>query len=219
MTENWNTSGLIIEGICGTGKTTLFHALLQCIRFVQKSFLSTIALSEHQTQRVLEHKEREQGLAPADNIALLDQHVTYWESIHTRLEQMPWRQDNRTNMRMLYILERFHFTHVYHYRHMNWRDVQGIDARLAQLNCKLCLLTMSDTMMEQRIITSRDAGWRDYLKQYGETNDEIIEHYIAQQELLRRLCEQSQLDTLIIDTSESSIDTILPQVLDFWGAI
>ena len=132
---------------------------------------------------------------------------------------MPWRQDNRTNMRLLYILERFHFTHVYHYQHINWQDVQSIDARLAQLNCKLCLLTMSDAAMEQRIITSRDSGWREYLTQYGKTNDEIIEHYISQQELLRRLCEQSQLDTLIIDTSESSIDNTLEQALDFWNTV
>ncbi len=68
MPENWNISGLIVEGISGTGKTALFRALLSSDRFIHKPFLSTVALSEYQTQRVLERRERETGLEVADNL-------------------------------------------------------------------------------------------------------------------------------------------------------
>lgn len=219
MNDNWNISGLILEGICGTGKSTIFRSIIQSRRFVQKSFLSSVILSEHQTQRVLERKEREYGLTQSDNISLLDQHVTYLELARDRLEQMPWCTNNRTNMRIPFILERFHFTHVYHYEHMSWQDVQEIDFRLAKLNCKLCLLTVDDSMLKHRIITSRDADWRDYLSRYGGKDDEIIEYYSIQQRMLLDLCGLSALETLVVDTTESTVEETLDQVLSFWGAI
>ncbi len=167
-------SGLILDGICRTGKTTIFRSLLQAAPFVKRSFLSSLVLSEHQTQRVLERKEREEGLKQSDNVALLDQHVTYLECMRDRLGQMQWCENNRTNMRIPYVFERFHFTHVYHYTHMSWPDVQEIDTRLAGLNCKLCLFSMDDSMLKRRIFTNRSPGWREYLARYGETDDEIV---------------------------------------------
>jgi len=219
MNENWNISGLILEGVCGTGKTTVFHSLQQSERFSRRSFLSAILLSEHQTQRVLERKEREVGLTTADNVGLLNQHVSYLEAVQNRLGQMEWCQDNRTNMRIPYVLERFHFTHVYHYNHMSWSHVEKVDRRLAKLNCKLCLFTVDDSALRDRIITGRNADWRRYLSRYGNTDDEIIAYYAKQQKLLRSLCDKSELDTLVIDTTNMIIEDTLGQVIDFWGAI
>jgi thymidylate kinase len=219
MKESWNISGLILEGICGTGKTTLLRALVQSARFTRKTFLSSIVLSEHQTQRVLERKEREQGLAVADNLTLLDQHVSCLESMHERLDQMPWRANNRTNMRVVFLLERFHLTHVYHYSYMSWDDVKGIDARLAKLNCKLCLLTMDNSIFKKRIIDSRDSAWREYLGRHGDSDDEILDHYRKQQEYLRRLCQKTALNVSVCDTTNMSVDETVGQVLDFWGVV
>lgn len=197
----------------------MFRSLLQSERFVRKSFLSAVVLSEHQTQRVLERKEREDGLLLSDNGSLLDQHVTYLESVNDRLDQMSWCQNNRTNMRIPYVFERFHFTHFHHYDHVCWEDMQEIDSRLANLNCRLCLFTMDGSMLKHRIIENRDSGWREYLKRYGETDGEILAYYAVQQEMLRALCEKSKLDTLIVDTTNTSLQDTLDQVLDFWGAI
>lgn len=219
MKDNWNISALILEGICGAGKTTIFRSLLQSERFVQKSFLSSIVLSEHQTQRVLERKERETGLTPDDNVGLLDQHVSYLEAVQHRLNQMEWCRNNRTNMRVPCVLERFHFTHVYHYPHMTWEHVQPIDHRLAELNCKVCLLTIPDELLRERIITNRDSGWREYLSRYGKTDEEILRYYAAQQQRLRGLCETSELETLVLDASGMRVDDTVNRVLDFWGAI
>ncbi|MCF7818946.1 MAG: hypothetical protein K9M54_13800 [Kiritimatiellales bacterium] len=219
MTENWNISGLILEGICGTGKSTILRSLQQSERFYRRSFLSAIVLSEHQTQRVLEQKEREVGLTTADNVGLLDQHVSYLEAVRDRLNQMQWCQNNRTNMRVPYVLERFHLTHVYHYPHMTWEHVQPIDRRLAGLNCKLCLLTIPDAVLRERIIANRNAAWREYLSKYGQTDEEILRYYATQQQLLRDLCGKSEIDTLVLDTSRISADDAVNQVLDFWGAV
>lgn len=216
MSDSWNISGLILEGICGAGKTTLFRSITRSARFNHRTAPTLIALTEHHTQRVLEEQERNEGLTPADNTSLLDSHVAYLELLNQRLEKMPWRENNRTNMRVCYLLERFHFTHVYHYPHMNWELVQSIDARLAQLNCRLCLLTIDESQFEDRIILGRDDGWREYLKRYGQTNAEIVAHYTERQRLLIDLCQRSRLPTTILNTSNLSEADALNHVLDFW---
>lgn len=219
MNETWNLSGLILEGVCGTGKTTILRSLQQSERFSCRSFLSAIVLSEHQTQRVLEWKEKEVGLTTADNVGLLNQHVSYLEAVQDRLSQMNWCQNNRTNMRIPYLFERFHFTHVCHYNHMSWSHVEDIDRRLSELNCKLCLFTVDESKLEDRIICSRNAAWRDYLSRYGRTDDEIIAYYAEQQRHLLSLCEKSELDVLVVDTTNIVVEETLGQVIDFWEAI
>ena len=219
MNSNWNISGLILEGISGTGKTALLSALIKSERFIERSFLSSIVLSEHQTQRVLEKKDRDLGLLISDNLELLNQHVTNLENLQNPLNQMQWCRNNQINMRIPYILERFHFTHVYHYDHMEWKNVQEIDSRLSHLNCKLCIFTVDERELEQRLFTGRDSAWNNYIKRYGDSNREILEYFLKQQNELIDLAAESQLDTLIVNTGELNIEETLEQVLDFWGAV
>lgn len=212
---NRNISGLILEGICGTGKSTLFRSIMHSAPFCHRNAPTLVALTEHHTQRVLEDRERNGGLTPEDNTALLDSHVAYLEHLNERLEKMPWRENNRTNMRVGYLFERFHFTHACHYSHMNWKRIEPIDARLARLNGRLCLLTLDESQIESRIILARDNGWREYLKRYGQTNAEIVAYYAEQQHLLVELCERSSLPTIILNTSRLSETDTLNRLLEF----
>jgi thymidylate kinase len=217
MTTIRNIAGLIIEGVCGSGKSTVLRELAQSAQFQSRPGLSTIVLSEHQTQRVLESKERSDGLKPADNIDLLDQHVKYLEDLNDRLVQMPWAENGRSNMRLAYIFERFHLTHVSHYEHISWEDVQEIDNRLSRLHCKAILLTADRAVLEQRTISGRDSDWRKYIERFGESDTEILDHYVSQQSLLQTLCDKSKLDTLAVDTSEIDIETALNCIIKHWG--
>ena len=119
--------GLILEGVPGTGKTTLLKSILRSPRYVDRSFLSTIVLSEHQTQRVLEAKEEEEGLNRHDNVALLEGHVTYVGGILRGLEGMPRCANGRTNNRV-----------TYHYPHVDWKDVAHIQGEGGQRNTGRC---------------------------------------------------------------------------------
>jgi hypothetical protein len=213
---NWDISGLIIEGICCTGKTTLVHALTRSAPFVQKNYPSSVVLSEHHTQRVLERKESREGLTPNDHLELLEFYVQFFEKVQERSNQTDWNARNRTNHRLPFLLERFHLTHVYHYG-LAWNHVQCIDERLTKINCKLCLLEINETDMERRIILERDEGWRKYVHQFGRSNLEIVDYYKRQQDLLLSLLQRTKLEWMRINTSETTVEETLSQVLTLWN--
>jgi len=213
---NWDVSGLIIEGSPCTGKTTLVQALTRSAPFVQKSYPSSVVISEHHTQRVLERKQSLEVLTPEDHLEVLEFYVQFFEKVHERASQMDWSTRNRTNHRFPFLLERFHFTHVVHYG-LTWEHVRSIDERLARINCRVCLLEMDETDMEQRIILDRDDGWRKYVHNFGNSNIEIVEHYKKQQAVLLDLLQRTKLDWLKINTSQTSVDEAVLQLISFWG--
>lgn len=216
MKENWNISGLILEGISGTGKTAIFDRLVRTTPFVEKNHLTSIILSEHHTQRILEKKDREQGLTIDDNISLLNNHVTYLESLSERLEMMDWCDKNMTDMRVPYIFERFHLTHAYQYDHLSWEDVEVIDKRLAALNGHLCLFTTNKDQLSERLFRKPDPSWHSYLRRFGNSRDEIVDHFLQQQDSLLEFSERSVLRKRIIDTSTADVEEIAKEILEFW---
>lgn len=217
MSANRNISGLILEGICCAGKTSVLRALIGSPQFTEKGFVSSLVLSEHHTQRILEKKEREQGLTTSDNVTLLQHQVAFLESLGQRLEPMEWLDRNRTGQRFCYLLERFHLTHVCHYPHMSWDHVEDIDRRLAAQGCKLCLLTIDDATIEQRLVLNRNEEWKQYVKKYGSSAGEIVAHYSRQQRMMINLCNASMLEFVEIDTSKMTVADTVANVMNFWG--
>lgn len=214
----WNVSGLVLEGISGTGKTEILKSILRSDRFVNKGFLSSYIMSEHQTQRVLEKKDREEGLTIVDNLTLLYEHLGNIDQLKKRLDAMKWCRPGHSGMRVPYILERFHFTHVYHYDHVGWKDVVPVDEKLEELNARAVILTVGRSYLAERIFNGRDAMWRHYISRFGETEDEILDHFESQQEELRKLARQSVLDIHFFDTGEKSSEETAGAILDFWKA-
>ncbi len=163
-----STVGLILEGVSGSGKTTILEALLRSERYLGRGHLSSLVLTEHQTQRVLEPKQRTKGLSVEDNVALLRRHVGTISALEAGLRGTGWSDRNRVRHRVCYVLERFHLTHVCHYPHVGWDDVEDLDRTLARLGCKLCLLTADRSVLEGRVTDGRDdLEWRTHLSSLG----------------------------------------------------
>jgi thymidylate kinase len=219
MNADWNVSGLIIEGVCGTGKTAVLRELLRSDAFLNRSFVSSIVFSEHQTQRVLEQKERTEGLDPVDNIGLLEGIVGMLESMNNRLNRADFLARNRVDQKLVYVLERFHLTHVCDYDHIEWEMVKEIDARLSKLNARLCVLKAQDEAIGDRIMRNRGPCWLDYVKRFGNTREEIVEHYVEAQQEILKMSELTSLPVIVIDTTSSKPEDVTGQIIEFWGIL
>lgn len=217
MTENPNMAGLILEGVSGSGKSTVLEATLRSESYLDRGYLSSVVLSEHHTQRVLEAKERSEGLNVEDNVALLRQHLDVVHTMHSRLQRMQWGALGKLRHRACYAMERFHLTHVCHYEHMRWEYVKDIDEALSEIGCKLCLLRVDDGEIEERVVSlRRNQEWRAYLGSRGPTGDHLVDYYVTQQEQLLDLCEASSMPCTTINTSRKEVDEVVADLSALW---
>ncbi len=217
MNGNWNIKGLIIEGISGTGKTTVLKELLRSNQYLNRKYLSSLVLSEHHTQRVLEKKDHEGTITPDDNINLLMSIVHILKVFSDGLNHRDWISQDYVEHRFIYILERFHFTHVYQYEHMNWELAKPIDNELHNLGAKLCILTVNDIQLRERLFRRKNPCWMKYLKKFGATEEEIVARFMRDQEKILEMSKDSALPTIIVDTSSIDNRSVTKQIMDFCG--
>lgn len=216
--QEFNLTGLILEGISGTGKTSLLRGILAHPVWQNKNSLSSVVLTEHQTQRVLERKAREEGLVLNDHLNLLGSHIGYLEDLNAQLDQMQWCQAGQTAMRIPFLLERFHLTHGTDYNHITWSHLESLDSRLAPLNGKIVLLTASPAALKQRLFSRRNEAWRSYIQRFGSTPGEILDYYVSRQEQLIHLADKSCLEVMRFDTSRLGVAEIVDQILSDWSS-
>jgi thymidylate kinase len=215
--------GVVIEGVTCAGKSALLGALLGHPAFVRRAGASSLVLTEHHTQRVLESLGPRANLRLDDHLTLLRSHVDYLAGIATSLDRMTrWTAERRTNARFLAILERFHLTHVIGYPHVQWQDVADLDATLATLGVHLCVLRLDPAELRRRIRSDRSAGWGTFLAEPGHRDafthapddDEKAEHFTRQQERLLTLAARSRMPRLELDTTTLSPAECARRVLD-----
>lgn len=212
-----NMTGLILEGVCGVGKTSVLRALQAAPEFLERGGASLICLSEHHTQRVLEPLEQSSGLSAADHCAHLGGLLDFLAGLDARAARQDWSARGRGAHRVCFLLERFHFTHAVHYPYLDWNDLAGVDARLGGLNARVAILTASPDALSKRLFDpARDAGWFAYLRTISPDRDKVVAHYLAQQEQLLALRKKTCLPCQTFDASAAASAALAQQILDFW---
>lgn len=200
---------VLLEGITGAGKSTLFGRL-QADPWAA-GYESRLVLGQAYTLRV----------APAerivDHLVGLARGVADYARLHAGSE-FAARRDGRGSM--LVLAEGFHLYGLVEHLPENLRPaaLRRVEEELGGLRVHLVSLEMAESTVLERSVRSplrvRGPGWREFTRRFGRTEDEVADYFIRRQRGHQRLVAASSLPVLRIDTSEADWDAYRGRIVE-----
>ncbi|HXY79688.1 MAG TPA: hypothetical protein VEI08_03535, partial [Candidatus Bathyarchaeia archaeon] len=98
-----------------------------------------------------------------------------------------------------------------------WEDAAPIDRRLAEIGCKLLLLTgTADTIRSRTIHARADSQFlTQYATKFGQTLEMIHAHFVGEQSEFIRMFGASALEKRMFE-NDGGLDTIVEDAYRFW---
>ena len=182
---------IILEGISSSGKTTLERMLHDALE-------GSILITEGTTLMPI-IDERDPHKVEEHLIGVLDE------------------IDSKANDTI--IVDRFHVTQVFR-AHLPPSIVQGLEQQLCNTGHPfLVLLSMQEEAILDRIKETDIHRAGTWLKKKQGTYEERAAYYTEQQKILKQQVRESNLPTLILDTTDKNWDRCLTQIVDFIGGV
>jgi len=189
--------GIIIEGVAGTGKSTLLKKIRGCDFITDKK---CVFISENETLGELFN----------ELLSSRKSHSTYVKRLELVIDSIQKEQAD------FVFLERFH--HSYYALGIEWNLLKPIDDLLFRLGFKTILLDLDDSDFESRCLKRPDhsaENWEnDFIRLYG-SEEKAIVAFKDSQERRRRMLKLSQLPSRLINTGQRRWDEVLRKVIQF----
>lgn len=194
-------NGLIIEGVAGTGKSTIVAALRQSLATKQLK-VSYDIIYEEQTTGELVAELRDERLSDSDRYSRLN-------------DLMPSIQKRQLAGEFL-ILERFHPTF---FALMPQSSLfEKFDFQLSELNFGLVLLDLPNDEFANRSFSRPEMesqNWSEGLIEWYGSRDAAIDAFINSQERRRQFLSLTKLKSLKIDTSNREWNKYVDSITKF----
>ncbi len=171
--------GIFLEGVSTSGKSTISKHMRVGLQSDRPSS-SLLFLSEHYTQRALEHLKESQSITSEILFTHLSKILDTLEHYQKLLNQSKF-VENPGNAEMFIIGERFLITHLIDSCIISVDQQKDLLQRLYSLNIKYIVIKIPEDEMSQRISSSmerRDQKWREYLLRRCGGMDGIIKYHI-----------------------------------------
>jgi hypothetical protein len=211
MGMNRHFHGLLVEGTTGVGKSTLIDRTIR--RHMQTSasrkLRSLLHLAQTHTYGPLAPAEDRGTLSVADNRAHLERIVTMLEWLHAAHDY--------SSIPSFAIIDTLHFTHCLRPGVVSWPDVEDFDRRLAAIGFKVLLLTGERETLRVRSIDARVGSQflEDYARRFGNTKDEILDHFVGEQVEMDQLFMQTTMQVAHVSAAVD-LDIASAAAFDFW---
>jgi len=173
---------LIIEGVTGTGKTSVIEALSEIVTFDlidEEATFDDFMTEFFADPAAAAHRARNRMAEILDGI-----------EAYSRSRR--------------YLLERFHFSQLA--LGSEWKWYRNLNERCAALGVKVVVLTLPDNRLAQRSLYRAEYGgkdWQNLIKHYG-SEEEALRVIKDSQASRIRAIEKSRLRHRILDTSEKA---------------
>jgi len=208
-----NFHALLVEGVPGIGKSTLIDALIR--RHLDSSdprrVRSFLHLSQTHTYGPLAPAEDRGSLTVEANLQLLDRIAQTLGWLHADLRH--------SDKPCFVLIDSLHLTHCLRPGVLAWEDAAPIDRRLAEIGCKLLLLSGTEETIRARTIHTRaDSQFlTQYATKFGQTLDMIHAHFLNERAEFIRMFGKSALEKRMLE-NDGSLDTIVEDAHRFWTA-
>ena len=202
--------GLILEGIVGSGKSSILRFLR---KHINENGSSSFVLDENMTERPLEplkSSDVEKSTKHLNRLVQLMKNLFDLESVAQKSRQI----------QVQFVLERFHFSHCLDIAGIDrFSAYADIDKQMRDLGSKLVVLTMREDVIHERSVVStkknRGEAWTRYLEGIAPNEKGVTEFYTAQQEYFIALCRNSVIPSMVVDTSNCDWEEVSFQIVDF----
>ena len=122
-------NGLILEGVCTTGKTTILNHISNDERYIRRQ--TKLQLNEFMTERIIEYPKP----TLTERLKLLKNYVDIIENLNTNFYSSRFKDTEDETIKPIYLLERFHLTHAV--EEQDFKPFEEIDKKLNELKFKL----------------------------------------------------------------------------------
>jgi deoxyadenosine/deoxycytidine kinase len=203
-----NSRMLLVEGTCGTGKSTLIKHLLRRHCLEEEHPRALVHLSQAYTYFPLVS-------LPASGKA---RHRAHLRKI---LSMLTWENEELTPRKwftFFVMLDTLHLTQVFRPGTLTWSEMGYVDRRLADWGAHLVFLRARPETLWQRLIVERGGDplyFSHYQKPYGNSPEAVHAYYVKEQESMEALAKRSRMDTLVLE-AEDSLEENLGKAYALW---
>jgi adenylate kinase family enzyme len=207
-----NSRIILIEGIPGTGKTTLINLLIKRYVTENEKIKTLFHLSQLHTYRPIVSDEDNFYASKTETL----------NHLKKKLQLFNWSVsvgNNKNCNRVFIIIDTLHITHCFRPGSISWTDVVEYDKLLAAIDCKLIFMkAFPETIWHGAILKRNEADnlyLTKYQKKYGNNLEEIHQYYMTEQDKMERLIKESSLNAITLN-SENKMQINQDIAYDFW---